>query len=98
MDLQSNYDVDAERDNGESTNTFVWRAYTVGSKDEDEDDCDEFQERRRPRARITNSSNLRTYIVLQTLNPRLKNCGASGLHPTTQQGFLLLINSHQGFC
>ena len=47
---------------------------------------------------IANSSDLRTYIILETLNPRLRNCGASGLHPTTQQGFLLLINSHQDFC
>ena len=34
-------------------------------------------------ANIANSSNLRTYIIQETLNPRLKNCGASGLHPTT---------------
>ena len=49
------------------------------------------------RAIIANSSDLRTYIVVQTLNPRLKNCGTSDLNPTTQQGFLLLINIHQGF-
>ena len=36
------------------------------------------------RASITNPSNLRTYIVLQTLNPRLKNCGTSSLNLTTQ--------------
>lgn len=49
------------------------------------------------RASITNPSKLKCYIVSKTLNLCLVNAGDSGLHPTTQKGFLALIDSIQDF-
>ena len=50
------------------------------------------------RASITSPSDLKYYVVSKTLNPRLINAGGSGLYPTTQKGFLALIDSNQDFC
>ena len=50
------------------------------------------------RASITSPSNLKHYIVSETLNKRLINIGGSGLHPTTQKCFLDLIHGNQNFC
>ena len=50
------------------------------------------------RASIASPSDLKYYIVSETLNTRLINAGDSGLHPTTQKGFLALINGNQDFC
>lgn len=49
------------------------------------------------RASINSPSKLKHNIVSETLNPRLVNAGGSGLQPTTQKGFLVLIDSDQGF-
>ena len=49
------------------------------------------------RAHIDSPSKLKSYIVHETLNPCLKNAGGIGLHPTTQKGFLALIDGNQDF-
>ena len=49
------------------------------------------------RASINRPSNLKYYIVSETLNLRLINAGGSGLHPTTQKSFLPLIDDNQDF-
>ena len=49
------------------------------------------------RASITSPSNLKYYIVSETLNPCLSNAGDSDLYPTTQKGFLDLINGNKDF-
>ena len=49
------------------------------------------------RASINSPSNLKYYIVSETPNPPLVNAGGSGLHPTTQKGFLALIDVNQDF-
>ena len=49
------------------------------------------------RARIHSPPELKYYIVSETLNPRLTASGDSGLHPTTQKGFLTLIDGNQDF-
>ena len=49
------------------------------------------------RAHIDSPSELKSYIVHEALNPRLKNAGGTGLHPTTQKGFLALIDGNQNF-
>ena len=49
------------------------------------------------RARVDSPSELKSYIVHETLNPRLRNAGGTGLHPTTQKGFLALIDGNQDF-
>ena len=48
-------------------------------------------------AHIDSPSELKSYIVHKTLNPRLENAGGTGLHPTTQKGFLALIDGNQDF-
>ena len=48
-------------------------------------------------AGIKYPSELKHYIVNETLNPRLINAGGSGLHRTTQKSFLDLINGNQDF-
>ena len=48
-------------------------------------------------AHIDSPSELKSYIIHETLNPRLENSGDSGLHPTTQKGFLALIDGNQDF-
>ena len=53
--------------------------------------------RKLTRASIASPSDLKYYIVSETLNPRLINAGGSGLHPTTQKGFVALIDSNQDF-
>ena len=50
------------------------------------------------RTGIKSPSDLKYYIVSETLNPRLINAGGSGLHPTTQKGFPDLIDGNQDFC
>ena len=54
--------------------------------------------RKLTREGINHPSELKDYIVNETLNPRLINTGGSGFHQTTQQGFLDLINRNKGFC
>ena len=54
--------------------------------------------RKLTRAGIKHPSELKDYIINETLNPRLINAGNSGFHQTTQQGFLDLINGNQDFC
>ena len=49
------------------------------------------------RAGIKDPPELKYYIVNDTLNPRLAAAGDSGLHPTTQKGFLKLIDGNQDF-
>ena len=49
------------------------------------------------RANIASPSDLKYYIVSEMLNPRLITAGDSGLHPTTQKGFLVLLNGNQDF-
>ena len=49
------------------------------------------------RAHIDSPSKLKSYIVHDTLNPRLRNAGGTGLHPTRQKGFLALIDVNQDF-
>lgn len=46
------------------------------------------------RAHIESPSELKSSIVHETLNPRLENSGDSGLHSTTQKGFLALIEGN----
>ena len=46
---------------------------------------------------INSLSDLKYYIVSETLNPRLINAGDSGLDRTTQKGFLDLIDGNQDF-
>ena len=53
--------------------------------------------RKLTRAGIKILSELKYYIVNETLNPRPTTTGDSGLHPTTQKGFLALIDSNQDF-
>ena len=48
-------------------------------------------------AHIKSPSELKSYIVHETLNPHLENSGDSELHPTTQKGFLALIDGNQDF-
>ena len=54
--------------------------------------------RKLTRAGIKSPPELKYYIVSETLNPRLTTAGDSGLHPTTQKGFLTLIDGNQDFC
>ena len=49
------------------------------------------------RARVDSPSELKSYIVHETLNARLRNAGGTGLYPTTQKGFLALIDGNQDF-
>ena len=49
------------------------------------------------RAHVDSPSELKSYIVHETLNPRIENVGGTGLHPTTQKGFLALIDGNQDF-
>ena len=49
------------------------------------------------RVGIKHLSELKSYIVNATLNPRPINADGSGLHRTTQKGFLDLINGNQDF-
>ena len=49
------------------------------------------------RAHISSPSDLKYYIVHETLNPHLVDSGDSGLNPTTQKGFLALIDGNQHF-
>ena len=49
------------------------------------------------RASVDSPSELKSYIVHETLNARLRNAGGTGLHPTTQKGFLALIDGNQDF-
>ena len=51
--------------------------------------------RKLTRASINSPSNLKNYIVSETFNPCLENVVDSGLHLTTQKGFLALINENQ---
>ena len=53
--------------------------------------------RKLTRTSIASPSDLKYYIVSETLNPRLITAGDSGLHPTTQKGFLALIDGNQDF-
>ena len=50
------------------------------------------------RAGIHTPPELKYYIISKTLNPRLTVSGDSGLHPTTQKGFLTMIDGNQDFC
>ena len=43
-------------------------------------------------------SDLKYYIVIETLNPRLCNAGDSGLRHTIQKGVLDLIDGNQDLC
>ena len=54
--------------------------------------------RKLTRAGIKSPPELKYYIVSETLNPRLTASGDSGLHLTTQKGFLTLIDGNQDFC
>ena len=49
------------------------------------------------RAEIRSPPKLKYYIISETLNPRLTVSSDSGLHPTTQKGFLTLIDGNQDF-
>ena len=49
------------------------------------------------KASTKSPSDLKYYIVGETLNPRLINAGGSGLHRTIQIGFLDLIDRNQDF-
>ena len=53
--------------------------------------------RKLPRAGIKHPSELKNYIVNETLNPCLIDASGNGFHRTTQQGFLDLINGNQDF-
>ena len=48
-------------------------------------------------AGINTPQELKYYIVHETLNPRLSAAGDSGLNPTTQKGFLKLIDGCEDF-
>ena len=49
------------------------------------------------RAHINSLSNLKYYMIHETPNPCLVNSGDSGFQPTTQKGFLALIDGNQDF-
>ena len=49
------------------------------------------------RAGINTPPELKYYIVSETLNMRLDVAGDSGLNPTTQKGFLNLIDGNEDF-
>ena len=53
--------------------------------------------RKLTRAGIKSPPELKYYIVNKTLNPRLDVSGDSGLNPTTQKGFLSMIDGNQDF-
>ena len=69
LDLQSNYDLNAERvfDNDESTNTLICMAYT--GIFENEDNGEEFQERCRPNSTPSSSND----TVIDSRNRALVN-------------------------
>ena len=49
------------------------------------------------KASFRGPSDLKHYIVSDTLNPCLINAGGSGLHCITKKGFLHLIDVNQDF-
>ena len=53
--------------------------------------------RKLTRAGIYTPPELKYYIVNETLNPRLDVAGDSGLNPTTQKGFLNMIDGNEDF-